>query len=140
MSEKRWLEDDEKSFNNVLNGLRYAYEDLINNKSFDSAADIKDAFEWMCSRFKCLIPQNDVIEEHCEESKKDAIWEQCEEPITFYYLEDPYETEVVENGNAIGIRHKLDENGKPVFKKTNEAQHVPSNFIKALEKFKKRHE
>lgn len=66
MSEKqkpaRWSEDDEKSFNNVLGGLRYAYEELINNKSFDSAADIKDAFEWMCSRFKGLIPQNDLEE------------------------------------------------------------------------------
>ena len=62
MKPAEWSEEDEKSFNNVLDGLRYAYEDLLNNKSFDSAADIKDAFEWMCSRFKCLIPQNDLEE------------------------------------------------------------------------------
>lgn len=40
-----------------------------------------------------------------------------EEPITTYYPEDIYETEVVEQGNGIGLRRKLDENGKPILKK-----------------------
>ena len=138
---QEWSDEDEKSFNNVLDGLRYTYEDLINNKSFDSAADIKNAFEWMRSRFKCFNPQNDAIEEHC-----DVIEEYSEEPITFYYPEDPYETEVVQEGNSISLRHKLDKDGKFVLKKTNGTQQtsgtqqVPSNFIKELEKFKKRHE
>ena len=41
-----------------------------------------------------------------------------EKPITTYIPEDPYETEVVEEGNAISLRRKLDENGKPILKKT----------------------
>lgn len=40
-----------------------------------------------------------------------------EEPITFYYPEDPFETEVVEEGNSICLRRKLDENGNPIWKK-----------------------
>ena len=40
-----------------------------------------------------------------------------EEPITTYYPEDPYETEVVQEGNAISLRRKLDENGNPIWKK-----------------------
>jgi hypothetical protein len=63
-----------------------------------------------------------------------------EKPITTYIPEDPYETEVVQEGNSISLRHKLDKDGKSIFKKTNETQHIPSNFIKELEKFKKRQE
>ena len=40
-----------------------------------------------------------------------------EEPITTYIPEDPYETEVVEEGNAISLRRKLDKDGKPILKK-----------------------
>ena len=40
-----------------------------------------------------------------------------EEPMTTYYPEDPFETEVYEEGNSVGVRHKLDENGRPIFKK-----------------------
>ena len=38
-------------------------------------------------------------------------------PITTYIPEDPYETEVVEEGNAISLRRKLDKDGKPILKK-----------------------
>ena len=41
-----------------------------------------------------------------------------EKPITTYIPEDPYETEVVEEGNAISLRRKLDKDGKPILKKT----------------------
>ena len=44
---QEWSEEDEKSFNNALSGLKYAYEDLINHKSFDSAEDVKNAFDWL---------------------------------------------------------------------------------------------
>ena len=40
-----------------------------------------------------------------------------EEPITFHYPEDPYETEVVDDGNGFSLRRKLDENGNPIWKK-----------------------
>ena len=40
-----------------------------------------------------------------------------EEPITTYIPEDPYETEVVEEGNAISLRRKLDKDGNPILKK-----------------------
>lgn len=45
------------------------------------------------------------------------IHREQEEPITTYIPEDPYETEVVQDGNAICLRRKLDENGKPILKK-----------------------
>jgi hypothetical protein len=51
-----WSEEDEKPFNDVLSGLKYAYEDLTNHKSFDSARDIKEAFDWMQARLKSLRP------------------------------------------------------------------------------------
>ena len=41
-----------------------------------------------------------------------------DKPITTYIPEDPYETEVVEEGNAISLRRKLDKDGKPILKKT----------------------
>lgn len=66
--------------------------------------------------------------------------EYCENLYTFHYPEDPYETEVVQEGNSISLRHKLDKDGKFVLKKTNGTKQVPSNFIKELEKFKKRQE
>ena len=53
---QEWSKEDEKPFNDVLSGLKYAYEDLINNKSFDSAKDIKEAFDWMQARVKCFRP------------------------------------------------------------------------------------
>lgn len=40
-----------------------------------------------------------------------------EKPITTYIPEDPYETEVVEEGNAISLRRKLDKDGEPILKK-----------------------
>ena len=52
-----WSEEDAKPFNDVLSGLKYAYEDLTNHKSFDSARDIKEAFDWMQARLKSLRPQ-----------------------------------------------------------------------------------
>lgn len=39
------------------------------------------------------------------------------EPITFYIPEDPYETEVVDDGHGFSLRRKLDENGNPIWKK-----------------------
>ena len=55
---QEWSEEDEKACNNVLNGLKYAHEDLINHKSFDSAKDVKEAFDWMQARLKPLRPDN----------------------------------------------------------------------------------
>ena len=40
-----------------------------------------------------------------------------DKPITTYIPEDPYETEVVEEGNAISLRRKLDKDGNPILKK-----------------------
>jgi len=40
-----------------------------------------------------------------------------EKPITTFIPEDPYETEVVEEGNAISLRRKLDKDGNPILKK-----------------------
>jgi len=51
-----WSEEDEKRFNDVLNVLKYAYEDLSNHKSFDTAMDVTKAFDWMKNRFKYLRP------------------------------------------------------------------------------------
>ena len=47
LSNVRWTETDQKRYDTVLNGLKYAHEDLVNNKSFDTAKDIALAFEWM---------------------------------------------------------------------------------------------
>ena len=55
--EKEWSEEDKKQFNIVLDSLRYAYEDLNNNKSFDTANVVKKAFDWMQYCFKSLHPQ-----------------------------------------------------------------------------------
>lgn len=63
-----WSEEDEKPFNDVLSGLKYAYEDLINNKSLDSAKDIKEAFDWMQARVKNFRPQ--PKQEWSEEDKE----------------------------------------------------------------------
>lgn len=40
-----------------------------------------------------------------------------EKPITTYIPEDPYESEVVVDGNGISLRRKLDKDGKPILKK-----------------------
>jgi hypothetical protein len=54
LSNVRWTETDQKRYNTVLDGLKYAYEDLVNNKSLDTAKDIKAAFDWM-SDFKAKM-------------------------------------------------------------------------------------
>ena len=54
---QEWSEEDKKQFNIVLDSLRYAYEDLNNNKSFDTANVVKKAFDWMQYCFKSLHPQ-----------------------------------------------------------------------------------
>ena len=46
---QEWSKEDETAFDNALSGLKYAYEDLINHKSFDSAEDVKNAFDWLNS-------------------------------------------------------------------------------------------
>ena len=43
----KWTETDQKRYNTVLDGLKYAHEDLFNNKSLDTAKDIALAFAWM---------------------------------------------------------------------------------------------
>lgn len=40
-----------------------------------------------------------------------------EKPITTFIPEDPFETEVVDEGNAISLRRKLDKDGNPILKK-----------------------
>ena len=80
-----------------------------------------------------------------------------EKPITTYIPEDPYETEVVEEGNAISLRRKLDKDGKPILKrvgtcpnantaysawheqkrKENETPRWKSKFIQEVDKWKK---
>ena len=74
-----WSEDDEKSFNDALSGLKYAYEDLTNNKSFDSANDLKRAFNWMQERFKSfrLQPHYKPSEEQMETLKSYAEDSAC---------------------------------------------------------------
>ena len=63
-----WSEEDEKPFNDALSGLKYAYEDLINNKSFDSPNDIKEAFDWLKE-----LPSRFNLQPHWKLSKKDEF-------------------------------------------------------------------
>jgi len=74
-------------------------------------------------------------------------------PIVSYYPEDPYETEVVQEGNAISLRRKLDKDGKPILKKDfhpypsastalseqkrNETKKWKDKFIQEVDKWKK---
>lgn len=71
-----WSEEDEKSFNNALSGLKYAYEDLINHESFDSAEDVKNAFDWLKDIFLNHKKHNEAVNKLCfnewsEEDEKD---------------------------------------------------------------------
>ena len=54
---EEWSEDDENAYNNALDGLKYAYEDLAVHKSFDTAKDVKEAFDWLKNRLKSIRPQ-----------------------------------------------------------------------------------
>ncbi len=47
LSNVKWTETDQKRYTTVLDGLKYAHEDLVNNKSIDTAKDIALAFAWM---------------------------------------------------------------------------------------------
>lgn len=58
-----------------------------------------------------------------------------EEPVTFYYPEDPYETEVVDDGHSFSLRHKLDKDGKPIFKKSFNYPHGWHKALTELDKF-----
>ena len=78
-----------------------------------------------------------------------------EGPITSYIPEDPYETEVVEEGNAISLRRKLDKDGNLILKKNfrpypsasttlrqhmrerNETPKWKDKFIQEVDKWKK---
>ena len=51
---QEWSEEDEKPFADALSALKYAFDDLTDKKSFDSAKDVKEAFDWMQARFKAL--------------------------------------------------------------------------------------
>ena len=71
-----WSKEDCKPFNDALSGLKYAYEDLTNQKSFDSANDIKEAFDWMQARLKYLCPVKQEWSEsdgEDERIKKDIV-------------------------------------------------------------------
>ena len=73
--------------------------------------------------------------------------------IVSYYPEDPYETEVVQEGNAISLRRKLGKDGKPILKKDfhpypsastalseqkrNETKKWKDKFIQEVDKWKK---
>ena len=60
-----WSEEDERSFDNALSGLKYAYEDLINHKSFDSAEDVKNAFDWLKVLSLSLKKHNEAVDKLC---------------------------------------------------------------------------
>ena len=48
---KQLTEDDKTKLKNALSGLKYAYEDLKNNKSLTSAKLISQAFNWLRQYF-----------------------------------------------------------------------------------------
>lgn len=47
LSNIRWTETDQKHYNTVMDGLKYAYEVLVNNKLLDMAKDISLALDWL---------------------------------------------------------------------------------------------
>lgn len=51
LSNIRWTETDQKNYNTVLDGLKYANEVLVNNKLLDMAKDISFSLDWL-SEFK----------------------------------------------------------------------------------------
>lgn len=79
-----------------------------------------DGLVYPCGEGVRFISNAQNIKEKIERTCLDKEYEipiEKEGLITTYYPEDIYETEVVENGNGISLRHKLDENGKPILKK-----------------------
>ena len=42
-----WTDEDQKHYDDVFSGLKYAYEDLKDKGSEDSAKDIHDAYDWL---------------------------------------------------------------------------------------------
>ena len=42
-----WTDEDTRIYGNVLSSLKYAYEDLMDKKSVDTAKDVHEAFDWM---------------------------------------------------------------------------------------------
>ena len=50
-SKQEWSDEDQKHYDDVFDGLKYAYEDLKNNGSNDSAKDVRDAYDWL-KKFK----------------------------------------------------------------------------------------
>ena len=83
----------------------------------------------------------EALQEKMKEVEIPIALHEEEEPITTYIPEDPYETEVVEEGNAISLRRKLDENGNPILKLRNRKEYETprwkSKFAQEVDKWKK---
>lgn len=58
-----------------------------------------------------------ILQKEIDEFEIPVTLHEEEKPITTFIPEDPYETEVVEEGNSISLRRKLDKDGNPILKK-----------------------
>lgn len=101
-------------------GLNYAFGEGV-KYVYDGYEDLKGVIE--------------CIEEHHQESDEQEIpIEKTEGPITSFYPEDPYETEVVQEGSGISLRRKLDKDGKPILKKTVYGPQAHADFADGKDK------
>ena len=78
-----WISDkDKKFYDDALSALKYAYEDLMDKNSKDSAKDVHDAYDWLKNRFTHLVTKDRhnrmaPIYENVEsfENALEAAWE-----------------------------------------------------------------
>ena len=101
-------------------GLNYAFGEGV-KYVYDGYEDLKGVIEHM----------EGIV--HDDEEEEIPI-EKTEGPITSFYPEDPYETEVVQEGNGISLRRKLDKDGKPILKKTVYGPQAHADFADGKDK------
>lgn len=71
---QEWSDEDKKPYDDVLSGLKYAYENLLDSGSFDSADDVGNAFCWFKNRFPYL-------------ANNSRVWGKEDEEMVQFYLD-----------------------------------------------------
>lgn len=82
----------------------------------------------------------DALQDEFGEIEIPITMHEEEKPITTFIPEDPFETEVVEEGNSISLRRKLDKDGNPILKKRCSESDKPNwmkRFVKEADKWTK---
>lgn len=111
-----WTDEDQKHYDDVFSGLKYAYEDLKNRGSEDSAKDIHDAYDWLkkfeSKMYSLALKEVTYDVEHCgRRGRMGGVPQEFSEKAEEYQktLKPPYDADDIISAYESGMMEESKE-------------------------------